>query len=343
MKLVFYLPLLIVLLIAYKVSAQESGERSNHSNSIEVVSIISDRQIYTLPITHPSFVGSEAIHHILDNPSSLRDALSTSRLFFGGWQQIITSLNAIIRDKQEIIESRQSSVQKIKEAVDSGNLDWIGVDRFSEELEIRPIHIETASYLENKNFLNTNLGPLDTWDTEKTEQLLFLMYDPYIIFFANNSHNPVSEIKVVSLIENHSLEEQADQYTSEKQIDQHNQDISNYTVAILENYRNLFTENQLLDFFNFMQNKQTRGSSTISDNKLKTLLDRLKVKKNAREHIKPLVETFNKAQSLRQKRRQNIIRSIRNQTGNGLIFLDPSDELVIKNGLKRACQNSLIK
>ena len=189
MKLVFYLPLLMVLLIAYKVSAQESGEHSNHSNSIEVVSIIRDRQIYTLPITHPSFVGREATHHILDNPSSLKDALSTARLLSGSWQQIATSLNAIIRDKQEIIESRQSSVQKIKEAADSGNLDWIGVDRFPEELEIRPIHIETASYLANKNFLNANLSPLDTWSQEETQQLLSLMYDPYIIFFANNVHS----------------------------------------------------------------------------------------------------------------------------------------------------------
>ena len=87
-----------------------------------------------------------------------------------------------------------------------------------------------------------------------------------------------------------------------------------------------------------MQNQQTRGSLKVSDSELENLLDSLGVKESAREHIKPLVQTFNKAQDLRQKRRQNIIRAIRNQTGNGLIFLDPSDELVIKEELKQACQ-----
>ena len=58
------------------------------------------------------------------------------------------------------------------------------------------------------------------------------MYDPYIIFFANNVHS-ISEVKIVPLMEDHSLEkEQVYLHTLEKQIDQYNQDISNYTVAI---------------------------------------------------------------------------------------------------------------
>ena len=91
-----------------------------------------------------------------------------------------------LKNNQAVIESEQSDVQKIVELFRSEQIDWIGLETSPEQLEVNPIDVRIRGYFENKDFLNTNLNRTDGWNSNKTEKILSLIYNPYIIALAGN-------------------------------------------------------------------------------------------------------------------------------------------------------------
>ena len=90
-----------------------------------------------------------------------------------------TYLNQLLEEYQGTIVSEQSDAQKITELVKSGKIDWIGV----EHIETDTAYIDNASdrYLRAQDRINTVLNQSSEWSFNKTNQLLFLVFEAYVI------------------------------------------------------------------------------------------------------------------------------------------------------------------
>ena len=80
---------------------------------------------------------------------------------------------------------------------------------------------------------------------------------------------------------------------------------------------------------------------TISSNELEEFLDKLRVEDNTRIYMRMIVEKTNEATNISRERDQNVVASILNQHGNGLVLFGAAHGPGIKQGLTAACQNNL--
>ena len=232
-----------------------------------------------------------------------------------------------------IVASEQSDVQKIVELFGLEQIDWIGIDSSPEVLETNPIDARIRTYFKNRDFLNANLNSGHGWNSNKTEQILSLIFNPYAIALANNP-DLFNRVEVVPL----------DDYVLRETEIQYYNDVDYYMGALLEIRRINSSINQsvLERFSRFIQSK-TSGFELviISYNELEELLDELGVEEDVRRYMRRIVERINEATNLSRQRDQNAVASILNQPGNGLVLFGTVHGPGIKQGLTTACQNNL--
>ncbi len=156
----------MVSLLSYQ-SVLAQTEACVFSNSdIEGVEVIQigDRQVYTLFTKHLTTESNEVADVFERNYET---------------EETAAYLNQLLDDYQEMIVSEQSDAQKITELAKSGKIDWVGV----EVSEADTAYIDTAndSYLRFRDRVNTDLNQSSEWSSNKTDQLLFLVFEAYAI------------------------------------------------------------------------------------------------------------------------------------------------------------------
>ena len=322
MRKSFYLSLLIVLFTAYELVAFQGLSECVFSPYSGIagmeVAYIGDRQIYTL-FTEGLVNERDAVFEAFSNSSSPT--------------HFSMMLNEIIDNNKVVIASEQPDVQKIVDLSKIERLDWIGIETSPERLEDNPIDQRIRAYSDNQNFLNTNLNPLDGWDSDKTDKVLSLIYNPYVIAIANN-RDIFNGVKI-ALLDDEDLRQTENQYYDS---------VDHYESLLLENYHTYpsVSRSTLEKIFHFIRSTTNRPELImISQDELEEFLDEFRFEEEARIYMRRIVEMTNNATSISRQRDQNAVTSILNQQGNGLVLFGAAHGPGIKKGLTTACENNL--
>ena len=315
-----------------------------YSDGIEIANI-GNRQIYTLFTAH------------LDNERNEVLTAFNNRSNYT-LSQFISHLNRIIDRHQTTIKSEQSDVQKVTRLVQSEEISWIGVEGSPEEIEGSNSNFGkmVSNYLELQPAFNeqssTNL------DLNKTDQILYLMFNAIIIAYANHSE-VFDRIPIVPLEDNDLRREVRRILHEIKQMQSH------LPIFILSR---AISPSQFSELHSIFTN-----SRYISNQEFETLLDLLEtqeieedqtsingipIPKQAKQrHLRTLpthvqaefkmfLRTFTDKHNilhgdLYKKRDQKAVQSILDHPGNGLVLFGTNHGPGIKEGLTTACKNNL--
>ena len=265
---------------------------------------IGDRKIYILSTTHLSREANRVF--AIMNRYRPVDA--------------VTSLNQLIEMEQERIASERSDVQKITELAEFGQVDWIGIEDYRTNT-----HGAAFAYLDSRAKLNKALNHLSGWDSSKTDQLLFLLFDADIIAYANHPE-AFREIRGYPLEDEVLVTEVFDLLRD-----------STYWEGVITR-NNHITENQYSEMSSFMREIMTSKLRLITESEFESFLDRIGVPEDARIHIRKFKRIHNDIISIALKRDEAIVQSILNIPGNGLILFGTTHGPGIKQGLITACR-----
>ena len=270
---------------------------------------IGNRQIYTLFTAH-LVDESDEIFAIIESYRSLLDA--------------IVPLNQLIEWYEPIIASEQSDAQKITELVVSGKIDWIGIEH--PRTDTTYINDANDSYLEARKRINMELNQSQEWDASKTDKLLSLVFEPYVISRANHL-DIFRRVRIYPL-------EGIDLMVEESRLIG---SFNHWDDRIIEDNR--ITEAQRLEVIFFIRETMEPTPRLITESEFEILLDRLEIPEGARLNMKILMRIHNNIMSLYSRRDRAVVQSVLDLPGSGLLLFGTSHSYGIKQGLITACQN----
>ena len=267
---------------------------------------IGDREIYTL--FTPRLMDEAAEFFSIENSyRSLLDAVGT--------------LNELIDWYQPIIASEQSDAQKIRELVESGRIDWIGIEYLKTDTTY--VDIMRESYLQYQNRINGELlNQSSDWDPNRTEQLLSLVFDAYIIVYA--------DLDIFRKIEIYPLD--IDAIDEELTLIEH---FNYWNDLIAEDP--FVTEAQRLEVISFIEETMETEPRLITEPEIEAFLNTLGIPERSGLNIKILMRIHNDLASLYLRIDRAAVQSILDLSGNGVILFGTDRSFSIKQGLITAC------
>ena len=283
---------------------------------------IGDRQIYTLFTSH-----------LTNEDDEYFDLVKSRNL-----EDVVGPLNQLIDKHQEIIQSEQADAQKTLELLESGKIDWIGIEArnkytsYSDMTDNNYLNDQAllpmaSRYSRHRNITNRLLNHLPEWNANKTDQLLSLIYHAYTIVRAN--HPEIFRRVRVYPLEDKDQEDNE----STSQLDNFL-----YWAGVLEKDTHItpFQHSRIVLFIN---NHFLPKPRLISRNVFKALLDGLRIDINHIEYLDMLRVAHNNLVSSILSRDATAVQSILQLPGNGLILFGIGHGPGIKQGLIEACQN----
>ena len=304
---IFYI---VSLLSCPLVFAEVCSFSSAGIEGVEVIQL-GDRQIYTL------FTG-----HLFGQP----DTVAGIWIEGDRGENTIAAFNQLLGDHEERIVSEQSDVRKITELVRSGSVDWIGVEH--DRTDTSYVDDATDRYVTARNNLNTRLNQSPRWSSNKTDQLLFLVFSNFMI--ARATHPEAFHGVEIYPLEDEDLKRQTD--------DNVRQDI--YWRESIQNDTDV-TDAQYSAILSF-QNDIGASNLPISERELERFLDEIGLPESSTQayvSIRKLIRAYNNVISLIPQRDAAVVQSILDLPDNGLILFGPLHGPGIKQGLITACQN----
>ena len=280
------------------------------NSDIEGVEVgqIGDRKIYTLFTRHLS--GQDNEISAIINSYTLIDA--------------VAPLSEFLKDHREIIESERSDVQKITELIASGKIDWIGVEYY--KTGAVDIDEMVDHYSEAQSEIDKEWNHLQEWDSSKTDQLLSLSYNTFVIVRGNHP-------EIFQRVRIYPLEDESLSMRGLNRLDTYL-----YLVDVLkEDIR--VTPDQYSRVLSFIDETVTANPQLISENEFEAFLNRIEVPEEARLNMRVLMRVHNDIVSLASRRDAAIVQSILDLPGNGLLLFGTGHSYGIKQGLITACQN----
>ena len=276
---------------------------------VEVIQI-GDLQVYTLFTDHLTSEPDEVVE-VIERRHEREDTAAY--------------LNQLLEKYQERIVSEQSDAQKITELVKSGKIDWIGV----EHIETDTASIDNANdrYLRAQDRINTELNQSSEWSFNKTNQLLFLVFEAYAI--ARVTHPEDFHRVGIFPLDDEGLKNETTDNINQLQ----------YLIALIKKDAHV-TDAQYSAILSFMEDMNIR-SLLISESGLESFLDNLGVPGGptiTRLNMRRLIRVNNNIISLISPRDAAVVQSILELPGNGLVLFGRAHGPGIKQGLISACQ-----
>ncbi len=283
------------------------------------VALIGDRKIYTL------FTGHLLAEHI--EPLNIIGS--------HGPEEAIPLFNQLLEEYQEIIASEQSDAQKIIELAQSEKIDWIGIEDYNRyasyaDRDVNDNYLndqyllqKTVRYLSFRDFISP-LNHLPGWNSNKTTQLLFLIFPAQAIIRAN--HPEVFRRVKTYPLENQSLKTETMSRAN---------NVFYWDRFILEDTR--ITSYEYSQVWSFI--KKAHPLNPISNESLDALLNMLEIRRDARENMRNSIKAYNDFISLIPQRGARVVQSVLNLPGNGLITFGAFHGPGVKRGLITACRN----
>ena len=271
---------------------------------------IGDRQIYTLFTIH-----------LIDESDRVFEITNPYRPSLND----VVPLNELLDQYEPIIASEQSDVPKIIELVESGEVDWIGV----EHPKTDTTYIDDArdSYLIARNRMNMELNQSAEWDSDKTDRLLFLVFEPYIISRANHP-DIFREVRIYPLENIEFMERELDLIGY----------FNHWVGLIREDSRT--TEAQKLEVIAFIDGAMEPVPRLITESEFEAFLNRLEIPEESRLNMKILMRINNDIVSLYLRSDRAVVRSILDLSGNGVLLFGTDRSYGLKQGLIIACRNT---
>ena len=283
------------------------------------VALIGDRKIYTLFTRHLLAEHIEPLNIIGSH----------------GPEEAIPLFNQLLEEYQETIISEQSDAQKIIKLAQSEKIDWIGIEDYNRyasyaDRDVTDNYLndqyllqKTVRYLSFRDFISP-LSHLPDWNSNKTTQLLFLIFPAQAI--ARLSHPELFRSVRIYPLENQNLKTETKRRSN---------NVFYWDRLILEDTRITFYEySQVWSYI-----KKAHPLNPISNESLEALLNMLEIRRDARENIRTSIEAYHDFTSLIPQRGARVAQSVLNLPGNGLITYGAFHGPSIKQGLVTACRN----
>ena len=249
----------------------------------------------------------------------------------------VDHLGKLLDEHQETISSERSDVQQLTQLLDSGEIDWIGIEDARTEIALRFIYNQRVQdYLGIKEALNI-LNSHPNWNLEKTDQLLYLVYGADLITYAKNPEL-FAEVRFIPLEKEHLLDRAEELF---REIS-----IALNTFSQLKE-RGMITDEKSQAVKNFgLEALGQRGLSQITGDNLidsDELEDFLKTQEieypEVVEAITPYVSTINAFMTNGRERNEEVVTSVLNQSGNGIIIMGGAHKAIIEDRLRENCLN----
>ena len=232
-------------------------------------------------------------------------------------------LSRLIDRNQATIISEQSDAQKITKLVELDRIDWIGIEH--PKTDTTYVDIANDLYFNSLDYF-TSWEQLFNWDSIKTNQLLFLIYEAFVIARANHPE-VFHEIEIYPL-EDRDLMIILNNYTDEV----------NYWDGFV--YADPYvTSDQRSEIFSFINTTIIPIPRLITESEFEALLDQIGIREESRGNIRMLRMAHNNVMSFISRRDAAVVQSILDLPGNGLILSGEAHGHGIKQGLIEACQN----
>ena len=248
---------------------------------------------------------------------------------------LIDTLGKLIDDHQETISSERSDVQQLTQILDSGEIDWIGIEDARTEIALKFIYNQRVQdYLDRKEVLNV-LNSHPDWNLEKTDQLLYLVYGADLITYAKNQEL-FAKVRFVPLEKEHLLE-RAEELLREISI-------ALNTFSQLKE-RGMITDEKSQAVKNFGLEalgqrgpSQITGDSLIDSDELEDFLKAHEIEDlEVIEAITSYVSTINAFMTNGGERNREVVKSILSQSGNGVIIMGTAHKAGVEDGLREIC------